>query len=456
MFNPGIFKAYDIRGIYNQDFDDDFAYRLGLAYMVFRTSLMADRCGFNIVVGCDMRLSSPKLKEAVMRGLVDGGANVIDIGMVSTPTFYFAVANFSYDGGIMISASHNPGEWNGFKVVLDRAKPVSEDNGLLFLRDKILSGDLPECNNPGKIIAHKDILNEHIKYDLERSEVKNIKPLKIVVDTANGMGAQYLEAALSKFPLELVKMNFTFDGTFPAHEADPLKPENLVALQAMVKKEKADLGISTDGDGDRVFFVDNTGSIIPQAIVRGLLAQMFLKDRPGAKIGYDVRPGKITEDMIVAAGGTPVVTRVGHSLIKAQMLKENIYFSGELSGHFYLNMSIGCFEAPVIMILKLLEVLSESNKNMAKLIKPYKKYFSSPEINIDVIDKKATLTKLEKAYQSGNISKIDGLSVAYPDFWFNVRASNTENKLRVNIEAINETILSQEKDKLINFSKDDI
>ncbi|MEI7452294.1 MAG: phosphomannomutase/phosphoglucomutase [Candidatus Falkowbacteria bacterium] len=453
MFNPSIFKAYDIRGIYGQDFDDDFAYHLGLAYMSFRSQIVPDRCGFKIVVGHDMRLSSPSLKEALIRGLVAGGANVIDIGLVSTPTFYFAVANFSYDGGLMISASHNPGQWNGFKVVLDHARPVSENNGLLILRDKIISGEKNICTEIGKVTIHNNILEEHVAYDMERSGVKNIKPLKIVVDTANGMGAQYLEAVLAKFPLEVIKMNFKLDGTFPVHEADPLKPENLADLQAMVKKEKANLGISTDGDGDRVFFVDNKGNIIKQAIIRGLLAQMFLRDRPGAKIGYDVRPGKITEDMILAAGGIPVVTRVGHSLIKEQMIKENIYFSGESSGHFYLNMSVGCFEAPVIMILKLLEALSESKKSMEKYIAPYEKYFATPEINIDVPDKDKVLKSLAAKYKDGKITKIDGLSVTYPNFWFNVRASNTENKIRVNIEAVDEEILEREKNKLLDLIK---
>jgi len=452
MFNPNIFKAYDIRGIYGQDFDDDFAYGLGLAYMSMRRQNSSDN--FKIVLGHDMRLSSLNLKKSLLHGLVDGGATVIDIGLVSTPTFYFAVGNFSYDGGIMISASHNPGEWNGFKLVLDKAKPISENNGLRFLHDKMIAGDLPLAETGGQVIIHENILAEHLKHDLSWVDIKKIKPLKIVVDTANGMGAQYLEAFFPNLPqLQIIKMNFALDGSFPAHEADPLKPENLLDLEEAVKINKADFGITTDGDGDRIFFIDNEGRAIKQAIIRGLLAQVFLQDKPGAKIGYDVRPGKISEDMILAAGGIPAVTHVGHSLIKAQMIEENIYFSGESSGHFYLNMPVGCFEAPMIIILKLLEAISSSEKTVAEYIKPYEKYFSTPEINIDVADKSAVLLNLEKIYSDGKISKFDGLSVAYDNFWFNVRSSNTENKIRVNIEAVSQDILAAEKNKLIGLIK---
>ena len=451
MFNPNIFKAYDIRGVYGRDFDDDFAYSLGLAYMEMRHQSAHN--DYKIVVGCDMRLSSPSLKQALMRGLAAGGAAVIDIGLVSTPTFYFAVSNFAYDGGIMVSASHNPGEWNGFKLVLEHAKPISENNGLLLLRDKVVADRLPSAATPGMITTHKNILEEHLKYDLSLVSAAGIKPFKIVVDTANGMGAQYLEALFAKLPLDIIKMNFNLDGTFPAHEADPLKPENLLDLEKRVIAEKADLGIATDGDGDRVFFVDNSGRAIKQSIIRGLLAQMFLRDKPGAKIGYDVRPGKISEDMILAAGGVPVVTHVGHSLIKAQMLAEDIYFSGESSGHFYLNMPIGCFEAPVIMILKLLQEMSLANKPIVEIIAPYEKYFAPPEINIDVLDKAAVLEKLNQSYGDGQVSHFDGLSVAYPDFWFNVRSSNTENKIRVNIEALSPEILETEKNKLLSLIK---
>ena len=448
--NPSIFKAYDIRGIYQKDFDNYFAYQLGLAYIALRHN-DADVIGkkMQIVVGADMRLSSPELKKSLIAGLIAGGANVIDIGLCSTPTFYFAVANFSYDGGLMISASHNPAEWNGFKLVRAKAVPISGDTGMEFLKEKILSGSLSEASSQGTIIERYNVLFEQVNRDLQSVDLGKIKPLKIVADTANGMGGQYLEALFNYLPCELIKMNFPLDGSFPAHEADPIKAENVADLEQMVLSEQADLGIAVDGDGDRVFFVDNLGKVIDQSIIRGLLAKLFLTDKPGAKIGYDVRPGKITFDLIVKHGGAPVTTRVGHSLIKEQMLSEGIYFAGESSGHFFLNMDIGCFEVPMVVILKLLLEFSSSDKDVATQIEPYQKYFNSGEINSDVRDKEKIFKALEEKYSDAEISKLDGLTITYPDWWFNVRASNTENKMRLNLEAIRQGIMEEKRDEVL-------
>ena len=343
--NPKIFKAYDIRGIYQKDFDHHTAYQLGLAYLKLRNQdLKGNSKQLKIVVAADKRLSSPILKKSLIKGLVDGGAKVIDIGLASTPTFYFAVAKYNYDGGIMVSASHNPKEWNGFKITRERAIPVSGETGINFLKEEILKGNLNPAEKKGKVIDQKNVLEEQIKYDLKIAKVKNIKPLKIVADPANAVGALYLKELFKHLPVKLKKINFQLDGNFPAHEADPLKEENLKQIKQEVLKNKADLGISTDGDGDRIFFIDDQGELIDPAIIRGLLAKIFLKDKPGSKIGFDVRPGKISEDLILEFGGIPVKTRVGHSLIKEQMLKENIYFSGESSGHFFLNLPIGCLK----------------------------------------------------------------------------------------------------------------
>lgn len=459
MVNSDIFKAYDIRGIYNVDFDDDTAYRLGLAYVNLRQNdadiKKADsgKKQLNIVVGYDMRLSSPNLKTALIAGLRDGGANVIDIGLVSTPTFYFAVANFKYDGGLMISASHNPAQWNGFKLVRSRAIPISGETGIDFLCGLVVVDGLVKIGQPGGLIRRDDVLAAQLKHDLAYADVKKIKPLKIVADTASGMGAQYLEALFNYLPCELIKMNFALDGNFPAHEADPLKEENVKDLKAMVLSEQADLGIATDGDGDRVFFIDNNGQVINQSIIRGILAKIFLRERPGAKIGYDVRPGKITEDLIKENGGRPMVTKVGHSLIKEQMLQEGAYFSGESSGHFFLNMDIGCFEIPMIIILKLLQEFSQSGQTVADYIKPYQKYFSSGEINSDVNDKDAVLSALLEKYSDGQVSRLDGISITYPDFWFNVRPSNTENKMRLNLEAVSEPIMKARTAEVLQIIK---
>jgi len=450
--NPSIFKAYDIRGIYQKDFDDYFAYQLGLAYIALRHN-DSDVLGkkMQLVVGSDMRLSSPNLKKALIEGLIAGGANVIDIGLCSTPTFYFAVANFSYDGGLMVSASHNPSEWNGFKMVRAKAVPISGDTGMEFLQEKILRGELKEASNQGSVIERYNVLSEQINHDLNTVDLSKIKPLKVVADTANGMGGQYLEALFNYLPGELVKMNFALDGSFPAHEADPLKAENVAYLEKMVVSEQADLGIAIDGDGDRVFFVDNLGKVINQSIIRGILAKLFLLDKPGAKIGYDVRPGKITLDLIVKNGGIPIITRVGHSLIKEQMLKENIYFAGESSGHFFLNMEMGCFEVPLIVILKLLTEFSTSDKGVAEQIEPYQKYFNSGEINSVVRDKAKIFKLLEEKYSDAEINKLDGITITYPDWWFNVRASNTENKMRLNLEAIRQALMEEKRDEVLNI-----
>lgn len=452
--SPSIFKAYDIRGIYKKDFDEQFAYQLGLAYIELRKKdLKNKKKKFKVVVGADMRLSSPSLKKYLIKGLLAAGADVCDIGLTSTPTFYFAVAKYKYDGGIMVSASHNPKEWNGFKIVRERAVPVSGDSGINFLKELILNKELKAENKPGKLSKRTDVLAEHIKHDLKYAKLNKIKKLKIVLDPANAVGSLYLKELFKFVPAHLIKINFKLDGNFPAHEADPLKEENLKDIKKAVIKNKADLGITTDGDGDRIFFIDEKGELIDQSIIRGLLAKLFLQDKPNSKIGFDVRPGKITEDLILENKGRPVKTRVGHSLIKEQMLKEDIYFSGESSGHFFLNMPIGCFEIPNIVILKLLQEFSASELAISEQIKPYQKYFLSGEINREVQDKEKIFKALEKKYKDGQISKLDGISVTFKDFWFNVRASNTENKMRLNLEAIDKKTLKDKTKEVLSIIK---
>jgi len=453
MVNIGIFKAYDIRGVYGRDFDDDLAYQLGLAYVVLRQSdadYQPDK-PLQIAVGADMRLSSPSLKANLIRGLTAAGANAVDLGLVATPTFYFAVSRYGYDGGLMISASHNPKDWNGFKLVRAKAVPVSGDSGIEFIKTKILAGSLPVAAKPGVILNNEGTLADEMKYALGSVDISQIKPLNIIADTANGMGVSYLKALAEKFPHAFTTINSALDGTFPAHQADPLQPENLVQLKAEIIRQKADLGIATDGDSDRIFFVDNKGVTLEPSLVRGLLAQLFLADKPGAKIGYDVRPGKITVDMIKAAGGIPVLTRVGHSLIKEQMLKEDIYFAGESSGHFFFNDPQGCFEYPPLMILKLLEAFSVAGVSVSDYVSPYRKYFASGEINRVIADQGGAFQKLLTKYWDGKITQLDGISVEYPDFWFNVRASNTEPLMRLNLEAVSQPIMEEKRDEVLNI-----
>lgn len=455
MLNLEIFKAYDIRGIYNTDFDDELAYKIALAYVEIRkTDIDYDKTrSLKLAVGMDMRLSSPGLKEKVMAGFVAAGVDVFDFGLVSTPAFYFAVASYQLDGGIMISASHNPGGWNGFKLVRSRAIPVSGETGIQTIKNKILDNDFKLAETPGTITVKYNIAKEQLLHDQEYINLKNIKPFKVVVDTANGMGAQYIFELFKELPIFLLPLNFEFDGSFPAHEADPTKEENMRQLQKMVLEKEADLGIATDGDGDRIFFVDNLGQTIEPAIIRGLLAKIFLAIKPGCKIGYDVRPGRITQDLILRYGGIPIITRAGHSLIKEQMLRDDIYFAGESSGHFFLNLPLGCFEMPNIMIGKLLEEFSNCGQKLSDYLPEFRKYFSSGEINNETTDKEAVLKAIAEKYADGKISLLDGVTVEYPEYWFNVRASNTENKVRLNLEALTPELMAQKRDEVLAFIK---
>lgn len=451
MFKPEIFKAYDIRGIFEQDFDADFAYDLGKAFVDLRRldgDVEQDKA-IKIVVARDMRLSSPQLSQRLIAGLFAAGAEVIDAGLISTPAFYFSVSDQKADGGIMISASHNPKEWNGFKLVRAKGRPVSGDSGISWLKDNIKSQN--DANNRQSAKIFSNAADAQLNHDLKFIDIASIKPLRVIADAANGMGAQYLELLAEALPIDLEKINFQLDGSFPAHEADPLKEENLNELKEAIIKRGADLGIATDGDGDRVFFVDNRGELIDPAIIRGLLAQIFLKDKPGSKICYDVRPGKITVDLIEEAGGIPIATRVGHSLIKEKMLAENAYFAGESSGHFFLNLEIGCFEMPMIIIGKMLSLFSQSNLSSADFIQPYRRYFHSGEINRSVKNKESVFKAIQKNYADGEISLLDGISVTYPDFWFNVRGSNTEDKVRLNLEAKEKTTMEKKRDEILRL-----
>lgn len=450
-FNPNIFKAYDIRGIFNQDLDADFAYHLGLTYIAFlkKEKSILNNKEIKIVVGQDMRLSSPVLANHLIKGLMATGAKVLNIGLVSTPTFYFSISHLKADGGLIVSASHNPKEWNGFKIVKEKAFPVGLENGLNWIRDNIkkiksefLKGSLEKIDN---------ILEEQIKHDFSFVKPKKLKKLKIATDTANSMGGPYLLAMEKKLNNKFAKLNIKLDGSFPVHEADPLKEENLKQLQNYIKENKVDLGIATDGDGDRLFFLDEKANLISPAIIRGILAKLFLQEKPGSKICYDVRPGKITKDLILENNGVPIITKVGHSLIKQKMIKENAYFAGESSGHFFLNLDIGCFEMPVIMILKLLQELSNSNLKTSQYFSPYNKYYHSGEINRLVENKEKIIEKISKNYSDGKIIRLDGISIEYPKFWFNVRASNTENKLRLNLEARDKKTMTEKTNEILKL-----
>lgn len=440
-----IYKAYDIRGLYGSELTEAVTYQTARAYGQLIRSEHPNQ-SLTCVVGVDMRVSSPSLEVEVVRGLTDEGINVVKVGLVSTPAFYFAVATYGYDGGIMVSASHNPPQYNGLKMVRAGGVPVSKDTGIITIRDRVAevmaSHATPAPQQPqGTVTSRTDIVVNDVQYGIDfcgQATLTQIKPLKIVADAANGMGATYLQELFKQLPCQLIPMNFTLDGTFPAHEADPFKEENNQSLMQRVIAEGADLGIATDGDGDRIFFIDNEGKLIEPAIIRGLMAQVMLAEHPGATICYDIRPGQITYDMIVAAGGKPSVTKVGHSLIKEQAIKEGAIFAGESSGHFFVKMEQGMFEAPCIVVLKLLQLWSQSTQPIADQVRPYHKYFHSGEINSKVVDAAAVLHRLQDQYGASAVavSQLDGLTFRFPDYWFNVRSSNTEPAIRLNLEAI--------------------
>lgn len=449
--NPKIFKAYDIRGIYDEDFSDEAAYKIGMAYSQMRKKELQKEEDIKIVVGSDMRLSSPILKEKLIQSLVDSGVEVIDIGLAPTPTFYFAVAHYGYDGGILVSASHNPKEYNGFKLVREKASPIGANTGMNDLRDLVMNQQFKKSENLGKITKKEEVLADQVTYDLKFADISKIKKMKIVIDPANAMGILYFDELFKRIPAEIVKMNWELNGTFPAHEANPLKSENMKALCEKIRETGADLGIATDGDGDRIFFAADGGERLDPGITRAILCKIFLREKPGSKIAYDIRPGKITLDTIIENGGIPILTKVGHSLIKEQAVREGAYFAGESSGHFFLNMNEGCYEIPLIVTLKILQEISESGLNFSEYIKPYQRYFHSGEINSEVKDVREKIEEIKQKYLDAKQNDLDGITIEYSNWWFNVRGSNTEPVLRLNLEAKTKEMMEEKRDEVLKI-----
>lgn len=448
--DKSIFKAYDIRGVYPDSLNEEIALRIGKSYaQILQNENPGKR--LKVVVGNDMRLSTPSLKKSLIGGLTYSGFDVVDIGLVATPTFYFAVAYYGYDGGLQVSASHNPKEYNGFKIVRSRAVPVSGDTGIMEIYNLVVENQFAESKRKGEVTKRKGVVKEEVKIQRKGIDLKKIQPFKIVVDAANAVGALDIEAMFADLPCELIKLNFKLDGSFPVHPPDPLKEENLELIKKEILRNKADLGIAPDGDGDRYFFIDEKGKTLRQEILRGIMAQLALKDNPGATVCYDTRPGRITKDMIEEVGGRAVVTKVGHSLIKETMIKEDAIFGGESSGHYFYKFPYGTFEAPTVLTMKFLEYLSEQKKPLSEVIKPYQRYHHSGEINSDVKDKEGKMKEIANKYQDANISYLDGVTVEYSDFWFNVRPSNTEPLLRLNLEAVSKEKMEEKRDEVLKL-----
>lgn len=451
-FDQGVFKAYDIRGVYPSEIDGAFAYAIGKAFASLLIAESPDDDRTTIAVGADMRRSSPALAAKLIEGITESGFDVDDLGLVSTPTFYFGIARFGYRGGIQVSASHNPKEWNGFKIVRGHGVAMNKDTGLLALKDIMARSAYVRRGAAHGVVRRRDgVLAEEVRVHSEEIGASRIAPLTVVADPGNGMGALDLEALFAQLPCTLVKMNWPLDGSFPAHEPDPAKPKNLEALQARVREERADLGIATDGDADRLFFVDERGSIVPSHILRAMLAEWELAAHPGAAIAYDLRPGKAIESVVASRNARPIVTRVGSSIIKEIMLREGAVFGAELSGHYFYRMPYGTFEAPMISILKMLAMLSLRATPLSALVAPYLRYAHSGDITLplgDPADIPAKLHAVETAYADGLRTKLDGISIEYPEFWFNVRPSNTEPFFRVSVEAITPEVLAAQVAKL--------
>lgn len=426
-----IFKAYDIRGVYGENIDKDVAYKLGRSFVLFLNKKHP-----KIVIGRDNRSSSPELFNFLKKGIIDEGGLVYDIGLSTTPMFYFADCFLKGEGGIMITASHNPKEYNGFKIVGKNASPISEDSGLIQIRHIFENlGNSPK--KKGKVIK-KNVLKEYVKHISKDFDLKDFD-FKIGIDTANSISSILIDEVFKKTNLKMYHINKELDSNFPNHDPDPLQKKNLRQLADLIKEKKLDLGIAFDGDGDRIVFLDDNAKVVSSDIVLALISDVL-----GKKVLYDLRCSNIISEI---AGEKAYKSRVGHSFIKKIMKEEKIYMGGEYSGHFYLNDEY-CFEAPFFILFKLLEQMKLSSKNLSEIVKPYQKYFHSGEINFKVDNKEKIIKKIEDKYKDGEKTKIDGVRIDYDDYWFLVRPSNTEPVLRLIIEAKTNKLLKEKEKEL--------
>ncbi|HDJ30522.1 MAG TPA: phosphomannomutase/phosphoglucomutase [bacterium] len=444
--NPGIFRAYDIRGIWPEELDEKIAYRIARAFVCFLRENNKKKV-LDIAVGRDNRLSSPSLSQNFIEGIIDSGCNVIDIGLSTTPMLYFSVAHYGFDGGVEVSASHNPPEYNGFKLVREESRPISKITGIERIKKLVLANTSFLPNKKKGNVIKKNVLDDYSKFVFEGIQIKKIKPLRIVVDTANGVVGIVIPQIFKKLPVQLYHLFPELDGRFPNHLPNPLVEENLEDIKQTVRKKKADLGVAFDGDGDRIIFVDEKGGVVSPDLIGVLVAESVLKRYPGQKIMYDIRSSNIVKEKIKEAGGVAIMSRVGHSFIKERMRKENIVFAQEFSGHYYFKDRYFA-ESPFFVLFKILERLSESKKKLSDIIKEYKKYYHSGEINFEVADKEKKIKELEKKFSKGKKTYLDGLRVDFKDWWFNVRPSNTEPLLRLVIEAKTKEVLEKKKKEI--------
>jgi phosphomannomutase len=440
VLDPKVFKAYDVRGVYSHELDEEGAYAIGRAYV----EQFEPR---RIAVGRDMRLSSPSMALAAIEGATDGGADVADIGLAGTEMLYLAVGELSLDGGIAVTASHNPKEYTGMKIVRRGALPVGGDSGLADIRDRALAGfSAPQRKGE---VTHEDIWPAYVDQMLSFVDLEALRPLRVVIDAANGMAGAMLPPVLARLPIEAVTCFFDPDGSFPNHEPNPLLPENREFIVRQTLEERADFGVAFDGDADRCFFVDDTGEFVPGDFATALFAEAILARQPGGKIIYDVRASWAVPETIERAGGVPIVNRVGHAFIKHRMRKEDAAFAGEVSGHYYFRDFYQA-DSGVVPFLLMLELVSRKGK-LSEILRPYREhYFITGEINSTVSDVPVKLQELKERFgREGRVSHLDGVSVESDDWHFNVRPSNTEPLLRLNLEARSRELMEHKRDEVL-------
>lgn len=431
----GIFKAYDIRGVYPNDLNAEIAEKIGRAYVDFTGAK-------KIVVGRDMRPHSIVLFEAFAKGAMTQGADVIDIGLCSTPMSYYANGFLKADGSVMITASHNPGEWNGFKLCIANAVPISGATGIADIERIVTTGDFKPAAAQGKLSTY-DIAPEYAKF--LRAHVKFTKKYKVVVDYANAMGSK--EIAGIKDLYDIIPLYEELDGTFPNHHANPLELDTLDAIRAKVKETGADFGAAFDGDADRCGFIDDRGEVIPMDLFTALIAQDILSEGP-ATILYDLRSSWSVPECIRENGGTAIMSRVGHAFIKNQMRENDAVFAGELSGHYYFKENFTA-ESQGLAMVKLTNLIEKSGKRVSELVAPLRRYAFSGEINSKVSDVSGILEQIRQKYADGKLVELDGISVDYPDWHFNIRASNTEPLLRLIVEGKTQKLMEEKRDELL-------
>jgi phosphomannomutase len=445
--NPDIFKAYDVRGTYPDQIDERSARAIGAAFVAY---LQAKR----IAVGHDMRLSSPSLAQAFIEGATEQGADVVDYGMIATDMLYFAVARDDHDGGVQITASHNPKQYNGMKMVRREAFPLSGEEGISDIREMIANDAIPAPAARRGQVTRKDTLDAYVRHVASFIDPAVIKPFNVVLDAGSGMGGLVAPKLFDQLPCRTTRLCFEIDGRFPNHEANPLIEENRRDIVDRVVADKADIGIAWDGDADRCFFIDGTGEFISGDFITALLAEAFLLKHPGSTIIYDLRASYAVKDMVAKYGGTSLMNRVGHAFFKRRMRETNAIFGGEVTGHYYFRDNFYA-DNGFIPALLILELMSKKGQSLHQLVEPLRRqYFISGEINTKLPSMAAVPAKLEAIalnYATGHQYTLDGISVEYPDWHFNVRPSNTEPLLRLNLEAKTETLMADKRDEVLGL-----